>query len=148
MPTVTAVNVTLPSLTTKTPSSSVGSPLATLAVAVVVESAVESSGCSRTVNAMMGTESASSRISVTISAVADRSGRSWAPVGSRVMTTSKSMAACCPAVCRDVGLVHLDHDLDDRKVGDGQDQASRVVHGPDDDRLALLHVEAGDLAID
>ena len=48
---------------------------------------------------------------------------------------------------RHVGLVHLHHHFDHPEVGDGEDQAARVVHGADDDRFSFLDLEPGDLAV-
>ena len=54
---------------------------------------------------MIGTEITLLRISVTMSAVADKSGRRDALFSFSVITTSKSIAACCPADCCDGGLI-------------------------------------------
>ena len=85
MPTFTGRNVATPFSTTNTPSVSF------FFRAVLVSTgraSVETGLCSRTVSAMIGIDSASRRVSVTIRAVAERSGRMSVGGLSSVTSTS------------------------------------------------------------
>ena len=77
MPTFTGRNIAIPFSTTKTPSRSLGFLVARLPTAVpgVVFTSLGTSSWARTVSTMIGMESDCFRVSVTIRAVDDRSGR-------------------------------------------------------------------------
>jgi hypothetical protein len=88
------VNLTVPPRTTNTPNVE-GLRVGAVGRAARLPPRRPGRHCvGRTMSAMIGTATTPTRVSATISAVADRSGRRIALVSSSVITTWKSMAAC------------------------------------------------------